>query len=114
MPEKLYHLEKGRYLMLRKYFKSYEVLIFLPSLLMAEILTFGYSIRLGFRGIRFKLMALLDGLEGKIEKESVDKSNLYESFCYDIPIDQLNFCYVDTLIKGLANYIFKWNLKVSK
>ena len=112
MPEKLYYLEKGRYLILRKYLSGYDFIFLSPSLITAEILTFGYSTRLGYKGVKNKLKALRDGFTLKIEKELGDKPNLYGSLCDSIPICQLTFNSVEKTIKLIANKIFYLNTKV--
>lgn len=61
-PEKIYHLEKARYIILRKYLNWKQILVILPSIFMAEILTWGYSILRGPLGIKFKFKAFLDSL----------------------------------------------------
>lgn len=111
-PEKFYHLEKGRYLILRKYLSWYDILIFLPSLLIVEILTFGYAVKLGYAGIISKLKALRDGWSTRIEKEDGDKSQLFKLLETKIPVDQLTFNKSEKIIKIIANIIFKLNFRV--
>jgi GT2 family glycosyltransferase len=111
-PEKLYYLERGRYLILRKYTKFNIFLLFLPSLFIAEVLTFGYSSKLGLKGIKFKINAILDGLTMEIDKEAGDKSILYKSLVSTIPTDQLTNNRFEESIKKLANYIFSLNLRI--
>ncbi len=115
-PEKLYHLEKSRYLKLRKYISLRDFICFLPSLAAAEVLTFGYSARLGLRGMRFKIKALRDGLTVKVDSESKgkNKSRLYKELSSTIPVDQLTFSFADRIAKVLANYIFVWNLGLAR
>jgi len=113
-PEKLYYLEKGRYMILRKYVSGQEMAFLIPSLAMAEILTFGYSARLGFEGLECKIRALAHGLISEVSREVGNKHDLYQSLNYTIPVDQLSSNPVDKLIKNIANRIFTWNLKVVK
>lgn len=109
--EKLYYLEKDRYLILRKHISFYDFLFLFPSLAIVEILTIGYSMKLGLKGLKFKFKALQDGLEAKVDHKYGDKSNLYKKLSIVIPIDQLTFSPIDKVIKILANYIFSWNLR---
>lgn len=111
-PEKLYYLEKGRYIILRKYIPSHALVSFIPSLIMAEILTFGYSARWGFNGLKHKIRAIADGVMVDIGQEEGNRQNLYRSLDYAIPEDQLSFNSVDKLIKIIANRVFAINLKV--
>lgn len=111
-PEKLYYLEKGRYLILRKYVSQHSMVFLVPSLAMAEVLTFGYSARLGFRGVHYKIRALMEGLVGEKSREAKDMHSLYQSLNYTIPEDQLSFNPADKLIKNIANRVFIWNMKV--
>jgi hypothetical protein len=111
-PKKLYYLESGRYMMLRKYASYQDIIFFLPSLVVAEILTFGYSARLGLEGIKYKLKAVVNGFSVQIDGPRGDKSFPYESLESVIPIDQLSYNSIDKLVKIAANFIFVINLKV--
>lgn len=115
-PEKLYHIEKGGYMILRKYqYLSWKEFILLsPSLLITEILTFGYAIKHDRKGLKYKLKAMKDGLRIKVNKVEGDKGNLFKSLTATIPVDQLTFNKLETIIKTLANKIFEWTFKVVK
>ncbi len=113
-PEKLYRLEKGRYMILRKYLSGHDLLFLMPSLVAAEILTLGYSIRLGNNGIKCKLRAWRDGLTLRIRKECGNRSCLYSSLYATIPANQLTFNSVDKMAKFVANKLFYWNLRVMR
>ena len=112
-PEKIYHLEKGRYIILRKYFSLKELIILSPSLLMTEVLTLGYASKFGITGFRFKLKAIADGfgvsvitsLKGQMDFSSLDKT---------IPLDQLAFTRIDKSVKIFANKIFESNMRILK
>ena len=99
---------------MRKYVSPYEIVLLFPSLIMAEILTFGYSARLGLNGIKFKIKAMWDGINIKINREKGDKLKLYEALNPTIPIDELSYNRLDKAVKILANYVFLWNLRVIK
>ncbi|MEI6294415.1 MAG: glycosyltransferase family 2 protein, partial [Methanomicrobiales archaeon] len=66
-PEKLYLLETGRYMILRKYYSLRDIFLISPSLLLAEVLTLGYALRLGRRGLMAKMRALRDGFQKDLE-----------------------------------------------
>jgi GT2 family glycosyltransferase len=111
-PKKIYYLEVGRYMMLRKCIPYHDIAFFMPSLVTAEVLTFGYSARMGFDGIKYKLKALWDGFNVKVDMQSGDTSFLYDSLGAIIPLDQLSYHFIDKLAKIMANFIFVMNLKV--
>lgn len=108
-PEKLYHLEKGRYIILRRYLTWREYLIVSPSLIMTEILTWGYSILEGPSGIKFKLLALRDGLFMEIKEIKCDRRELLKSLDWKIPTRQLSYTLLDRSVRKIANLIYKFN-----
>jgi len=113
-PKKIYYLERNRYIILRKYLSWKELLVLSLSLLMAEILTLGYTVRNGWKGLVYKLKAIKDGLTIKVKRENGDKSKLFNSLNITIPIEQLTFNKFDKNFKIFANEVFKWNFKVVK
>ena len=113
-PEKIYHLEKGRYMILRKYLSWRWYFFLIPSLLMTEILTGGYSLFNGSEGIKFKLKAVKDGLNTKIKKIDCNERKLLKSLDWKIPEDQLTYNIFDKTFKKIANAIYWINYKVIK
>jgi GT2 family glycosyltransferase len=111
-PKKIYHLEKNRYLILRKYLSMKDILFLFPSLLVAEALTWGYAIKNGWNGLGYKLKAIKDGLTTSVEKVRGDKSNLFKSLSVTIPIEQLTSNKAEKIVKIFANKVFEWNYKV--
>ncbi|WP_297437250.1 glycosyltransferase family 2 protein [Thermococcus sp.] len=111
-PRKIYHLEKGRYILLRKYLSWKEFLLLFPSLLTTEILTWGYSILNGAEGVKFKIKALKDGLVMKVEKIDCDGKKLLKSLDWEIPEEQLSYNIFDRVIKKIANAMYWINYKV--
>ncbi|WP_346766002.1 glycosyltransferase family 2 protein [Thermococcus sp. M39] len=111
-PKKIYHLEKGRYIILRKYLSWKELLLMLPSLLATEILTWGYSLLNGFEGVRFKIKGLKDGITTKVEKINCDRKKLLKSLDWKIPEEQLSYSAVDRVIKKIANFVYWINYRV--
>jgi hypothetical protein len=108
-PEKIYYLEKNRYLILRKYLSRKDILTISPFLIITEVLTFGYSLKNGWNGVKYKIKAIKDGLTTKVKKENGDKSKLFNSLSPTIPVEQLTSNKVEKLVKILANKIFSWN-----
>ena len=111
-PNKIYHLEKGRYMILRKYFTWKEILQLLPSLMMTEFLTWGYSGLRGWSGINFKLRSFLDGLDIDIEKCQCDRKKLLASLDWSIQEGQLDYSIVDKAMKKFANFIYFINYRM--
>jgi GT2 family glycosyltransferase len=110
-PWKIYHLEKGRYIILRKYLRSRQILSILPALIMTEILTWGYAILRGPSGIKFKLKGFIDGIRTETEKIRTD-GNIIKKLDVYIPEDQLSYTPLDVAIKKIANKIYEWNYRV--
>lgn len=110
--EKLYHLEKGRYIVLRKYLRTKDFILLLPSLMVVECLTTVFALRLGWPAFKFKLKALIDGLSISVSKTNKDNRNLLILLSPTIPINQLSFKKLDNFFKKLANKIFEMNIKI--
>ncbi|NJE12862.1 glycosyltransferase family 2 protein [Thermococcus sp. LS2] len=115
LSQKIYYLEKGRYIILRKYLDWKWYLLLLPSLLVTEILTWGYSVLNGVNGIKFKLKAIKDGLSVKVEKMNMknhDRKRLLKNLDWKIPEEQLSYNTIDKIIKKIANFVYWINYKV--
>jgi len=110
--KKIYHLEKGRYIILRKYLTWREFLLMLPSLLATETLTWGYSILNQIEGVRFKIKGMKDGITAKVEKINCDRKKLLKSLDWKIPEEQLSYSMLDRIIKKIANFVYWINYKV--
>jgi GT2 family glycosyltransferase len=110
-PKKLYYLEKGRYIILREYLTHKELLRILPSLLMSEILTWGYAILTGFEGVKFKFKAIKDARKVEVEKKNTNGFCLIELMDPEIPKDQLSFSRLDKMIKRFANKIYRMDYR---
>lgn len=105
-PKKLYHLEKGRYTILRKYLSAKCLLLLIPSLLITEVLTFGFASRQGIEYLYNKLLAMVHGLTYEITPVK-GNSHLLISSLYDrIPDDQLTRYKLDVLIIRLCNFVY--------
>ena len=111
-PNKIYHLEKGRYIVLRKYLSKKQVILMFPSLLITEILTFGYALINGRKGVMNKVKAVKDGLTLRVDKIDGDKAHILIHLNYMIPVDQLTYNALERILKVLANYIFKLNYRL--
>lgn len=105
-PKKIYYLEKGRYMILRKYLTFKEYLLISPSLIMSEILTWGYAILTGRSSIKFKLKAIKDGLTVEIQKEDSNNLEFLKYLDWKIPEGQLSYSKFDIFIKKIANVVY--------
>lgn len=111
-PEKIYFLEKGRYMILKKYFSRRDILRFSPSLLIAELLTLGYALRFGRKGLTFKLKAVREGLGTTVERVAGGETRVFPNLCMAIPEDQLTFNEFERFGKVISNKILMWNSRV--
>lgn len=113
-PEKLYHLEMGRYYLLRKYLGWRKYLLFAPSFLMTELLTWGYAILNGPEGITQKSKAIRDGMTTPTEDIDCDRGDLLAQLDTTIPTEQLNDSFLERSMIRLANAVYKLNRVVIK
>ena len=107
--EKIYHLEKGRYIVLRKYFTWKQFLMFLPSIFVTEFFTFGYASLNGINGLKFKLKAIKEGFSKDIEKIDINRKELIKLLDWKIPDDQLSYNFMDKIIKKAGNFVYFLN-----
>lgn len=110
--QKIYYLEMGRYLIIRKYYSKKRYLAFLPSLLLSEILTFGYATLKGKEGLEYKLKAIKDGINIPIDRFDHNSKDLLEKMDWKIPDKQLSYSLLDRTIRRIANAIFWLNLEI--
>lgn len=111
-PKKIYYLERGRYIIIRKFFTWQEYLSFAPSFMMTEILTSTYALLNGFAGIKYKLKAVKEGWGMNIIKIKSDKKKLLKSLDWTIPEKQLSGTIMSIGVKKIANMIYKANYRV--
>ena len=112
-PEKIYYLEKGRYMIMRKYLTLKEFIIISPSLLLTEILTWGYSIFKGSSAIKFKYFAFRYFLTLKTEKVDYNP-DLFRYLDFEIPDDQLNTFFLHEYLLKFVNFVFAHNYNLLK
>lgn len=113
-PKKLYYLERGRYLILRKYFSRRDYLLMFPSLLMAEVLTFGQASAFGKEGILYKIKAIEEGLSLSINKLTGDRENLEGYLADSIPLNLVKDSLLKFYIIKFINIIFVLNNRCYK
>jgi GT2 family glycosyltransferase len=113
-PQKMYYLEKGRYLILKKYFSGKMAAILLPSLVAAEILTFGYSTRFGFVGLSLKMRAFYEGLILTQNFQHIAGTRVLEHLEVQVPTDQLVSNGIERAVVRMCNWKFSWNFTIFK
>jgi GT2 family glycosyltransferase len=113
-PKKLYFLEKGRYMVLKKYFTAKIIFLISPSLLVAEMLSFGYSIKLGKGGLIYKFKAIKEGYQVDVIKMKGDSKKLFQATSICIPAENISKNKFELLINQIANKIFKLNYSIIK
>jgi len=104
-PEKIYHLEIGRYLIIRKYFTKKKLIAFLPSFIMSEVLTLGYSVLQGKKGLEYKFKAFNDSRKKNIDKMQYNTADLIFSLDWKIPDEQLSYNILDHTLRQFANLV---------
>lgn len=113
-PEKLYHLEKGRYIILRKYFSRKEMILLSPSLIVTEILTWGYCLKHGKKGIHNKIKAMTEGIKQPVKKVHGNTNLLLSHLESRIPETQLISNVFEKGIVVFGNIIFSLNYRLIK
>jgi GT2 family glycosyltransferase len=111
-PGKIYALEKGRYLILKTYLSPGFFLVLLPSLLIAEFLTFGYAIKSGREGLVSKCKALRDGILLPGNPNAHRDAQVLECLETKMPLDQLVSGKSERLVLRICNIIFSWNYNI--
>ena len=110
-PNKVFLLEKGRYIIIKKYYTKSTLIRLLPSFLISEILAWGFGAALGREGVRSKLLATLEGIKWNGKKDVVDQFPLIMSRESKIP-EFTSGQRIDEIARKLANIIYEANLKV--
>lgn len=101
--EKIYFVEKGRYIILRKYLNWKYYLLFLPSLILTELLTLGYSILNGSDGMKYKLKGIKEGCRTPVERVNCDRKQLVNALNSKLPENE---SLMNNNIKKIANLIY--------
>jgi GT2 family glycosyltransferase len=114
-PQKMYHLEKGRYLILKTYLSRKMIVVFLPSLIIAEILTLGYAARFGLKGISLKVRVFFkEAVLGGGDSHFRNGAGVIEYLETQIPTDQLVLNGSEQGFMRICNKVFLWNYTVFK
>lgn len=108
-PEKIYYVEKGRYLILRKYLTWREYIILAPSFLMTEILTWGFATLNGPKGMYCKLRGFYEGVTARSVKVESDRRALLKNMNIEIPKLGFKFNGIYNFLRKIANFTYKKN-----
>lgn len=111
-PEKIYHVEVGRYIILRKYLLFKYYLLLSPSLFMTEMLTWGYAILNGPMGIKCKIKAIYKGLTVDVTKQNTDTKSLLRLMDVKIPKLKFKFNLFFMIFRNIANFIYIKNRRL--
>lgn len=106
---KLYHLEFGRYVILRRFYDLPTAVLLAPSLLLTELLTWGFAVLLGTNGIRMKFCGVADGLRVDIGPEPSADPSVFAKLNVTLPIAELTDSFVGRLAGWIGNVIYKLN-----
>jgi GT2 family glycosyltransferase len=111
-PQKMYHLEKGRYLILKTYLSWKMSVVLAPSLILAEILTFGYAVQMGWTGITLKIRAFYEGIFLTGNSQHRKETGVLEHMETQIPMDQLVSNRIERAVIRMGNWVFSWNYAI--
>jgi GT2 family glycosyltransferase len=111
-PKKVLLLEKGRYMVLRKFYSRSTLVSLLPSLLVGELLAWGVSAATGPEGVRSKFLAIKEGIRWKGKKTVMDQAPLIQSRENRIPENAYWNGRIGRMARKMANMVFEANVKV--
>ena len=112
--EKLFRLENGRYYLLRKFLTTKDMMSIGPSLLMSEVLSWGFAVRLGSSGVKCKIRSMMYFFSRPKEVQQSDYKRLLSKLDDRIPDDQLSYGLIDKMVKKWANVIYVANFRILK
>lgn len=112
--EKLFRLENGRYYLLRKFLTNKDVISIAPSLLMTELMSWGYAFILGKDGIMYKTKTMKRMFFNPRMVHQREFKNFLNTFNDKIPMDQLTYGPFDRVIKKWANAVYSANFRILK
>lgn len=108
--EKLQHLETGRWILLRKHYRWWHLLLYLPSLLLVELMGWAFALRLGFSGVAAKARATRDGLRRAARPFRPRPAAPVPSFAARrIPFREAGFGWFVSILGAIPNLVFLLN-----
>jgi len=110
--EKLFRLEDGRYYLLRKFLTIKDMISIGPSLIMTELLSWGYALRLGAKGMAYKAKTMRRLFSNPRSVQQVEYKVFLMKFDTKIPMDQLSYGFLDEMVKRWANAVYSVNYRI--
>jgi hypothetical protein len=110
--QKLYYLEFGRYIILRKYYDSLITILLAPSLCLTELLTWGYATLIGIDGVRMKYRGMIDAFRTDIESEPTADSDVFAKLDITLPEAGLTDSPASRFVRQVSNGIYKINYSI--
>jgi GT2 family glycosyltransferase len=108
--KKLYHLEKGRVILLRKHYRVRDWLIYMPSLLVAEFLAWAWAASRGRRYVVAKARATLHGLTSPVYRVCAFPHLRLDLFAtWYVPFETFTENARMRLLGRLFNIVFRMN-----
>lgn len=108
-PGKVFHLETGRTLLLRKHLPHRLALAYFPSLVLAELMAWGWSLALGWPGLAAKARSVRAGWRRGIRRWPLPRTRPHRFADRRVPISILSDNLVVRVLGGLANGVFRIN-----
>lgn len=109
-PQKLYHLEKGRFIILKKNYSFKDCIILLPSLILVESMIFVYCIIRGKSYLIFKIASIRDVMKSDIITDSrKNKKNLIANLNASIHCSGYEELLVNKSLLNSLNFFFGIN-----
>lgn len=108
--EKLQHLETGRWILLRKHYRWWYLLLYLPSLVLVELMSWVYALRFGSSGLAAKARATRDGLRRAARPFRPRPAKPVSSFATRwIPLRGAGFGWFVSVLGAIPNFVFLLN-----
>lgn len=107
-PEKLYHLEKGRWILLRKHYRWWESIVYAPSLALTELFVWGYSLRFGWKGLSAKARAMAHAIRIRPER-FIGRGRLSGFASWRLPSEPVAAGRINPGVRSTANAVFRVN-----
>lgn len=108
--EKFQHVETGRWILLRKHYRWWHLLLYLPSLVLVELMSWAYAVGLGFSGVAAKARATRDGSRRAARPFRPRSSTPVSSFASRrIPFRKAGFGWFVSTLGAIPNLVFLLN-----
>ncbi len=106
---KYFNVELGRYIIIKKYFNLFDLILLLPSFLLTELISISLTGLLGINYLFYKFKALLALPNLKVIKQNGNYNNLFNNLIVDLPDTLLMIYPNNKKIFSIINKIYKIN-----